>query len=181
MVSAAATGGFTARESRSCHDSAHVKGRRFRNRSVEEEGKKFSQVQVAGDPTRGASRHACNRCGGHAMHYCCRNLKLDMPPRKGIQNRGRGCQPTAESVLSARRAGARVRPCRSDPHAVPHAAPLQIRARLGSRESGPGLGVANKGYLHHAGPGSTQGQSARAGDKAPLATTGGTCSSVKTS
>jgi hypothetical protein len=77
--------------------------------------------------------------------------------------------------------GARDRLCWSHPHTAPHAAPLQIRARLGSKESGPGLGVANRRVLAPRRAGNGTGRFATPGDKSPPAITGGTCSSVETS
>jgi hypothetical protein len=77
--------------------------------------------------------------------------------------------------------GARDRLCWSHRHTAPHAAPLQIRARLGSKESGPGLGVANRRVLAPRRAGTGTGRFATPGDKSPPAITGGTCSSVETS
>ena len=77
--------------------------------------------------------------------------------------------------------GARDRLCWSHPHTAPHAAPLQIRARLGSKESGSGLGVANRRVLAPRRAGTGMGRFATPGDKSPPAITGGTCSSVETS
>jgi hypothetical protein len=77
--------------------------------------------------------------------------------------------------------GARDRLCWSHPHTVPRAAPLQIRARLGSKESGSGLGVANRWVLAPRRAGTGTGRFAMPGDKSLPAITGGTCSSVETS